>query len=68
MLARLHQRFPVFFARAPHFIALMRLDRPIGIWLLLWPTLLAVFIAGDAGCRPSPTAHREAETAKAHRG
>lgn len=47
MLARLHQRFPVFFARAPHFIALMRLDRPIGIWLLLWPTLLAVFIAGD---------------------
>src|ERR1700722_14523508 len=24
----------------------MRLDRPIGIWLLLWPTLWAVWIAG----------------------
>lgn len=28
-------------------IALTRLDRPIGIWLLLWPTLWAVWIAGD---------------------
>jgi 4-hydroxybenzoate polyprenyltransferase len=26
---------------------LMRLDRPIGIWLLLWPTLWALWIAGD---------------------
>ncbi len=25
---------------------LMRLDRPIGIWLLLWPTLWALWIAG----------------------
>lgn len=33
--------------RLPDFIGLMRLDRPIGIWLLLWPTLLAVWIAGD---------------------
>src|SRR5690606_36057218 len=24
----------------------MRLDRPIGIWLLLWPTLWALWIAG----------------------
>ena len=31
---------------------LMRLDRPIGIWLLLWPTLWALWIAGDG--RPSP--------------
>ncbi len=31
---------------------LMRLDRPIGILLLLWPTLWAVWIA--AGGRPSP--------------
>jgi 4-hydroxybenzoate polyprenyltransferase len=30
---------------------LMRLDRPIGIWLLLWPTLWAVWIAGEG--RPS---------------
>lgn len=33
-------------------IALMRLDRPIGIWLLLWPTAWAVWIAGDG--RPLP--------------
>lgn len=25
---------------------LMRLDRPIGIWLLLWPTLWALWVAG----------------------
>lgn len=31
---------------------LMRLDRPIGIWLLLWPTLWALWIAGDG--RPTP--------------
>ncbi len=31
---------------------LMRLDKPIGIWLLLWPTLWGLWIAG-AG-RPNP--------------
>ncbi len=31
---------------------LMRLDRPIGIWLLLWPTLWALWIAGRG--RPDP--------------
>jgi 4-hydroxybenzoate polyprenyltransferase len=25
----------------------MRIDRPIGIWLLLWPTLWALWLAGD---------------------
>lgn len=34
-------------ARLPDFAALMRLDRPIGIWLLLWPTAWALWIAGD---------------------
>ncbi len=33
--------------RIPDFIALMRLDRPIGILLLLWPTLWALWIAGE---------------------
>jgi 4-hydroxybenzoate polyprenyltransferase len=28
------------------YVRLTRLDRPIGIWLLLWPTLWAVWIAG----------------------
>ena len=32
--------------RAWDFIQLMRLDRPIGIYLLLWPTLMAIWIAG----------------------
>lgn len=34
------------------YVALMRLDRPIGIWLLLWPTLWAVWIASRG--RPTP--------------
>ena len=32
---------------------LMRLDRPIGIWLLLWPTLWALWLSADG--RPDPT-------------
>jgi 4-hydroxybenzoate polyprenyltransferase len=35
-----------------HYVALTRLDRPIGIFLLLWPTWWAVFIAGEG--RPKP--------------
>ncbi|HTT04511.1 MAG TPA: 4-hydroxybenzoate octaprenyltransferase [Steroidobacteraceae bacterium] len=31
--------------RARNLALLMRLDRPIGIWLLLWPTLWALWIA-----------------------
>ena len=38
--------------RLPDFIALMRLDRPIGIWLLLWPTLIALWIAGNGHPEP----------------
>ena len=34
-------------------IELARLHRPIGIWLLLWPVLWAVWIAG--GSHPSPS-------------
>ena len=32
-------------AKLPHFVALVRLDRPIGILLLLWPTLWALWFA-----------------------
>ena len=35
-----------------HYERLMRLDKPIGILLLLWPTLWALLVAG--GGRPSP--------------
>ena len=44
-LSRLHPR-------ALDFIQLMRLDRPIGIYLLLWPTLCALWLA--AGGFPDP--------------
>jgi 4-hydroxybenzoate polyprenyltransferase len=39
----LTNRFP----RLPFYIQLMRLDKPVGIYLLLWPTLWALWIAGD---------------------
>ena len=35
------------FRRLPDFIQLGRLDRPIGIYLVLWPTLWALWIASD---------------------
>jgi 4-hydroxybenzoate polyprenyltransferase len=38
--------------RARDLIELARLHRPIGIWLLLWPVLWGVWIAG--GSHPSP--------------
>ena len=31
----------------PHYLALMRMERPIGWLLLLWPTLWALWVAGD---------------------
>ena len=39
-LSRLHPR-------AIDFIQLVRLDRPIGIYLLMWPTLCALWLAAD---------------------
>jgi 4-hydroxybenzoate polyprenyltransferase len=38
--------------RVQEWIRLMRLDKPVGIWLLLWPELWALWIAGDG--RPDP--------------
>lgn len=35
------------------FLRLMRLDKPIGIFLLLWPMLIALWMAGQG--KPSPT-------------
>ena len=37
---------PGILATLEDYIQLTRLNRPIGIWLLLWPTLWAVWIAG----------------------
>ena len=36
---------PKGLARIPDFLQLMRLDRPIGTWLLMWPTLWALWVA-----------------------
>jgi 4-hydroxybenzoate polyprenyltransferase len=38
--------------RLLEYMRLMRLDRPIGIWLLLWPTLWALWVAGNG--HPDP--------------
>jgi 4-hydroxybenzoate polyprenyltransferase len=38
--------------RVPDFVQLMRLEKPVGIYLLLWPTLWALWIAGEG--RPGP--------------
>lgn len=43
----LQTRFPVAYRRAPDFWQLTRMDRPIGIYLLLWPTLWCLWIAAQ---------------------
>jgi 4-hydroxybenzoate polyprenyltransferase len=40
-------------SRWPLYLQLMRFDRPIGIWLLLWPTLWALWMAAE-GVPPLP--------------
>jgi 4-hydroxybenzoate polyprenyltransferase len=53
LVKRLHTLWlsPALRRRLLDYARLMRLDRPVGIWLLLWPTLWALWIA--AGDRPS---------------
>ena len=41
------------FAKIPHYLALMRFDKPIGSLLLLWPTLWALWVTTDG--QPSAT-------------
>ncbi|GLZ21851.1 4-hydroxybenzoate octaprenyltransferase [Burkholderia plantarii] len=43
---------PDMFARFPLYLKLVRMDKPIGSLLLLWPTLNALWIASNG--RPSP--------------
>jgi len=38
---------PQLLSQLRNYAKLMRLDKPIGIWLLLWPTLWALWLAGD---------------------
>jgi 4-hydroxybenzoate polyprenyltransferase len=46
MYIKLLQSLNRLHPRAWDFVQLMRLDKPIGIYLLLWPTLWALWIAG----------------------
>ncbi len=41
----LARRYPTTYAHLPEYWRLMRMDRPIGIYLLLWPTLWCLWIA-----------------------
>jgi 4-hydroxybenzoate polyprenyltransferase len=43
----LGQQLSIVWVRCGAYVRLTRLDRPIGIWLLLWPTLWAMWIAAD---------------------
>ncbi|WP_150305884.1 4-hydroxybenzoate octaprenyltransferase [Pseudomonas saliphila] len=47
MLGLLIRPFGRVHPRADDFIQLMRMDRPIGTYLLLWPTLWALWIAAE---------------------
>lgn len=46
------EELPKILAGGREYARLMRLDRPVGIWLLLWPTLWAVWIAGVGKPKP----------------
>tara|TARA_R110000824_G_scaffold336_4_gene1965 strand:+ start:21529 stop:22488 length:960 start_codon:yes stop_codon:yes gene_type:complete len=41
------QHFPAAAEKLPAYSRLMRLDRPIGTYLVLWPTLWCLWIAGE---------------------
>jgi 4-hydroxybenzoate polyprenyltransferase len=49
----IRETLPALGASLGAYARLMRLDRPIGTYLLLWPTLWAVWLAADG--RPRPT-------------
>lgn len=38
---------PSLSAQLRNYARLMRLDKPVGVWLLLWPTLWALWLAGE---------------------
>jgi 4-hydroxybenzoate polyprenyltransferase len=46
------QHARVVLEQCERYVRLTRLNRPVGIWLLLWPTLWGLWVAGDG--RPDP--------------
>ena len=47
-----HRIAPGLINQLQNYVQLMRLDKPIGVWLLLWPTLWALWLAGEG--HPDP--------------
>jgi 4-hydroxybenzoate polyprenyltransferase len=52
LLQTLERHWPTVYRRAPDFWQLTRMHRPIGIFLLLWPTLWCLWIAGAGSPAP----------------
>jgi 4-hydroxybenzoate polyprenyltransferase len=46
------EELPRILATAQDYVRLTRLNRPVGIWLLLWPTLWAVWMASRGKPKP----------------
>ena len=44
---RLQGRFPDFAEKLPGYLQLIRFDKPIGVLLLFWPTITALWIAAE---------------------
>lgn len=47
IVSQFRSRFPEFTAKLPAFAELTRANKPIGIYLLLWPTVSALWIAEE---------------------
>lgn len=45
IVSQFRSRFPDFYSKLPAFAELTRANKPIGIYLLLWPTISALWIA-----------------------
>lgn len=45
--SQFRSRFPEFYSKLPAFAELTRANKPIGIYLLLWPTVSALWIAEE---------------------
>ena len=47
IVSQLRSRFPELYTKLPAFAELTRANKPIGIYLLLWPTISALWIAEE---------------------
>ncbi len=47
IVSRFRSRFPELYEKIPALVELTRVDRPIGIYLLLWPTIGALWVAAE---------------------